>query len=158
MKLSSSGTVNIQQLYKATNQSGDKGTLKSFVVSSAVMAAEIKWALKIVTSHFSFRSCSDINELFRSMFSDSRIAKSFKLSKTKFAYLINFGVGSYFKEVLRKELINAPVFSLLFDESMNHILQNEQLDVHIRFWDDSKCMAATHILTPISLDNLMQII
>ena len=155
MKLSSSGTVNIQQLYKATNQSGDKGTLKSFVVSPA---AEIKWALKIVNSHFSFRSCSDINELFRSMFSDSRIAKSFKLSKTKFAYLINFGVGSYFKEVLRKELINAPVFSLLFDESMNHILQNEQLDVHIRFWDDSKCMAVTHILTPISLDNLMQII
>ena len=32
MKLASSGTVNIQQLYKATNQSVDKGTLKSFVV------------------------------------------------------------------------------------------------------------------------------
>ena len=39
MKLSSSGTINIQQLYKAINQSGDKGTLKSFVISSAIMAA-----------------------------------------------------------------------------------------------------------------------
>ena len=73
MKLSSSGVVNIQQLYKATNQSGDKGTLKSYVVSSAVMAAEIKWALKIVTSHFLFRSCLDINELFRSMYFKSHL-------------------------------------------------------------------------------------
>ena len=32
MKLASSGTVNIQHLHKATNQSVDKGTLKSFVV------------------------------------------------------------------------------------------------------------------------------
>ena len=96
VKLSSSGTVNIQQFYKDTNQSGDKGTLKSFVVSSAVMAAEIKWASKIVTLQFSFRSCLDINKLFLSMFSDSHIAKSFKLSKTKCAYLINFGIAPYF--------------------------------------------------------------
>ena len=116
MKLSSAGAVNIQELYKATNQSGDKGTLKSLVVSSAVMTAEIKWALKIVTSYFSFRFCLDINELFRSMFNDSHIAKSFKLSKTKCACLINFGIAPYFKEVLRKEIVNAPVFSLLFDD------------------------------------------
>ena len=96
------------------------------------MAAEIKWALKIVTSHFSFCSCLDISELFHSMFSDSHIAKSFKLSKTKCAYLINFGIAPYFKEVLRKEIINAPIFSLLFDESMNHILQNEQGDILIQ--------------------------
>ena len=77
------------------------------------------------------------------MFSDSRIAKSFKLSKTKCVYLINFGIAPYFKEALRKEIINAPVFSLLFDESMNHILQNDQLDIYIRFWDDSECMTVT---------------
>ena len=148
MKLSSSGTVNILQLHKATRQSGDNGTLKSFVLSSAVMAAEIKWTLKMVTSHFSFRSCLDINELFRCMFSDSHIAKLFKHSKTKCVYLINFGIAPYFEEVLRKEIIKAPVFSLLFDESMNHILQNEQLDIHIRFWDNSKCMTVTGYFDP----------
>ena len=72
----------------------------------------MKWALKILTSHFSFRSCLDINELFLSVFSDSHIAKSFKLSKTKCAYLINFGIAPYFK-VLRKEIINAPLFSFI---------------------------------------------
>ena len=61
MKLSSSGTVNTQLLYKAANQSGDKGTLKSFVSLSAVMTGGVKWTLKIVTSYFSFHSCLDIN-------------------------------------------------------------------------------------------------
>ena len=148
IKLSSSGTVNIQQLHKGTNQSGDKGTLKSFVLSSAVMAAEIKWTLKMVMSHFSFRSCLDINELFRFMFSGSHIAKLFKLKETKYVCLINFGIAPYFEDVLRKEIINAPVFSLLFDESMNNILQNEQFDIHIRFWDNSKCMVVTRYFDP----------
>ena len=86
------------------------------------------------------------------------ITKSFKLSETKCAYLINSGILPYFKEVLRKE-INALVFYLSFDESMNHILQNEQLDIHIRFWDDSKCMAVTqyidsHFLRLWNADNI----
>ena len=86
------------------------------------------------------------------------ITKSFKLSETKCAYLINSGILPYFKEVLRKE-INALVFYLSFDQSMNHILQNEQLDIHIRFWDDSKCMAVTqyidsHFLRLWNADNI----
>ena len=92
MKLSSSGTVNIEKLLKVTNQSGDKGTLNS----SAVMAAEIKWVLKIITSLIWFHSCLDVNEISHSMFSDSRIAKSYKLCKTKCSYLINLGIAPNF--------------------------------------------------------------
>ena len=92
MKLASSGTVNIEKLCKVTNQSGDKGNLNS----SAVMAAEIKWVLKVVTSPIWFHSCLDVNEISHSMFSDCHIAKSFKLCKTKYFYLINFGIAPYF--------------------------------------------------------------
>ena len=127
MKLSSSGPVKIQQLYKATNQSGGKGTLKSFVVSSTVIAAKMKCALKFVTSHFLSGSCLNIKELFHNMFSDSHNMKLFKLSQNKCEYLIIFGIAPYFKEVLRKKILNGPVFSLLFDESMNHILMNSYI-------------------------------
>ena len=73
----------------------------------------------------------------------------------------NFGIAPYFNEVLRKEIINAPAFCLLFDESMNRILQNEQLDIHIRFWDDSKCMAVTryfdsHFCRRPNVDNIVK--
>ena len=74
--------------------------------------------------------------------------------------MINFGIAHYFQEISRKEKINALVFSLLIDESVNHILQNEQLNIHIRFWDDSKCMAMTryfysHFLRPPNADNIV---
>ena len=64
------------------------------------------------------------------MFSDSHIIKLFKFNKTTCAYLINFGIVPYFKEVLRKEISNAPVFPLLFDESMNHILMNSYILIY----------------------------
>ena len=52
------------------------------------------------------------------------------------------------------------MFSLLFGESMNHIYQNEQLDIHIRIWNDSKCMAVTqyfdsHCLRRPNTDNIV---
>ena len=42
---------------------------------------------------------------------------------------------------------------------MNQILQNEQLDIHIRFWDDSKYMTVTtyfdsHFLRRSSANNI----
>lgn len=83
IKLPSSGTVYTQQLYKVTNQSGNKVTLTSFVKSSAVMAVAVKWALKIAMLHISCSSCLNINERFHSIFSDSHIAKLRKLRKTK---------------------------------------------------------------------------
>ena len=51
------------------------------------------------------------------------------------------------------------MFSLLIDESVNHILQNEQLNIHVRFWVDSKCMVVTqyfdsHFLRRPDADNI----
>ena len=40
---------------------------------------------------------------------------------------------------------------------MNHILLSAQLDIHMRFWDDSKCMAVTfsHFLRQPNADNIV---
>lgn len=48
-----------------------------------VLHAEITWAMKVVRSHFSFRSCDGIRELFKEMFTDSTIAKDFKMARQK---------------------------------------------------------------------------
>ena len=44
----------------------------------AVSHAEIRWALKVLTSHHSFRSCLNLNQLFRVMSPDSNIANTFR--------------------------------------------------------------------------------
>ena len=69
-----------------------------------VTQAEIHWVLKLMTAHFSYRSCLKISELFNSMFPESEIAKCFKLSKTKSAYYVVYGLGPYFKEELLQSI------------------------------------------------------
>ena len=71
------------------------------------------------------------------MFSDSEIAKSFKLSKTKCGYFINFGLAPYFKDLLVKEIKAANIFVVPFDESLNKVLQEEQMDVQVRYWNEA---------------------
>ena len=97
-------------------------------------------------SHFSFRSCIGVNELFKVMFSDSEIAKSFQLSKTKCAYFINYGISPLFKEQLVNEIISSPCFVVSFDESMNRILQEEQMDIQVRYWDNINGIVNTRYL------------
>ena len=55
------------------------------------------------------RSCLGLSELFKVMFSDREIAKSFTLSKTKCSYYINYGLASHFKEELMKCVNTSPI-------------------------------------------------
>ena len=63
------------------------------------------------------------------MFPDSEIAQKFKLGKTKCAYLFNYGMAPFVKYQLVKNIVASPFYTVSFDESMNIVLQNEQMDV-----------------------------
>ena len=69
------------------------------------------------------------------MFHDSQIARSFQLSTTKCSYLVNFGIASQFCQELVDGTKRSPFISVSFDESLNDVLQKEQIDVIIRFWN-----------------------
>ena len=64
----------------------DDGRIDTMMNCIAVFHAEICWVMKIVTFHFSYHSCLNMNSLVSSMFLNSLIAQSFRLSKTKCAY------------------------------------------------------------------------
>ena len=76
--------------------------MESILVLASTLQTEVLWTLKVASSHFSLRSCLGFKELFRTMFTDSEIIKSFQLSKTKCGYIINFGLAPYFKDLLLK--------------------------------------------------------
>ena len=118
-------------------------TIECMVIPVSASYAEILWSLKVVMSHFSLRSCLELNELFKCMFSDSEIAKSFRLSKTKCSYYINHGLAPYFKEELVKSINLSSYIVISFDESMNRVIQDEQMDLNIRYWDDEKGLVVT---------------
>ena len=117
--------------------------VEDLVIPACTIWAEILWTLKVVTSHLSLRSCLGLNELFEIMFRDSKVVKSFQLSKTKCVYFITYGLAPYVKELLMKNIQSSPFFVLSFDESLNIIIQKEQMDLQVRFWDNEKKKVCT---------------
>ena len=105
------------------------------LVPDDVLRAEVLWVFKILTSHYSFKSCKDINQLFSKMFPDSQIAQSFSCGATKCAYLTCFGLYPYFHELLIEKIRAVKNYTVSFDESLNPINQKKQMDMMVKFWD-----------------------
>ena len=112
--------------------------LLSLVLVSA-LRAEVLWVLNVVINHFSLCLCLGLNDLFKSMFPDSEIAKWIILvSKTKCECLINCRLVSFFKDDLLKLINVSPYCVILYDESMRKIQQDGQMDLQVRYWDDNE--------------------
>ena len=89
--------------------------------------------------------------LFGEIFSDSEVAKQYMMSKGKVSYFVLYGIPLVFKEELITTVNKSPFYSAGFDESLNHMLQDNQMDIHVRFWDSEKSQAETRFFTSIFL-------
>lgn len=135
--------------------------VEKFILKDDVLKAEIVWALNTVMTHNSYRSESSSSSLFPIMFPDSVIAKQFKMQRDKLAYVITFGLGPYFQKDLVDTIKTCNFFAVSFDESLNKVSQRSQMDIVIRYWDDSKNEVATRYVTSAFLtsgtaDNLQK--
>lgn len=71
------------------------------------------------------------------MFPDSEIAKKFSFGLTKCSYIIRFGLALFYKEdQTNKVQQQRTIFEVSFDMSLNKVLQEEQMDLPLRFWDN----------------------
>ena len=85
-------------------------------------------------SHFSYSSASDIVNVFKAMFPDSKIAQGMSCRPTKMSYLVTFGTAPYFKQLLVEDLKKAPHFIVLLDESFNAELHQAQMDFTVWYF------------------------
>ena len=121
--------------------------ISSYFSKEDVLSAEILWAIKTLVAHYSSNSSAGTDKLFAKTFPDSQIAKHFQCGKTKCSYLINFGFAPYFKEKLMKKLqVPGTKYLISFDESLNKVLQKEQMDIIVRFWDKEKNKVSSRYL------------
>lgn len=109
-----------------------------------VMDAEILWTLKVITSHYSYRSSAHVNELFKKMFPDSEVAQAFTCGEQKCSYIACHGLRPFFLSSLRQEIGNSDYYVVLFDESLNEHCQQKQMDVHLRYWDASQSVTTRY--------------
>ena len=92
-------------------------------------------------------NCIVPRALFRFLPCLKMIAAKMKFGKTKCSYFIDYGLAPYIKEQLGKYISSSPLYVVSFDESMNSVFQNDQMDVAMRFWNNSKKQAETRYLT-----------
>jgi hypothetical protein len=111
--------------------------MNNYVIKDDVTKAEIRWAINCVTKHQSYRSCDGVADLFRSMFPDSSIANQFSMGRDKITYYVVFGLSPFFLQEVFNQLKLCDSFVVSFDESLNGVLQKEQMDIIVRFWDDT---------------------
>ena len=71
------------------------------------------------------------------MFSDSDIAKEFSMGADKLRYVVNQRIAPYFHKILKEEVSACSCCVIIFDESLNDVTQSSQMDVLVRFWDNS---------------------
>ena len=71
---------------------------------------------------------------FKKMFPDSKVA-DFTMSTSKVSYIGNHGLATYFKTLLKEEIIKFDCYIVSFDESLNDITQTCQMDLLVWYWD-----------------------
>ena len=96
-------------------------------------------ALEVLKCKYSYRSCESESNRFCSMFSDNNTAKNFTCEKTKCSYILCHGIAPFVKESVINELKEVPYYTTLFDKSYNKICKKSQMDLHVRYWDDTAC-------------------
>ncbi|GBN95345.1 hypothetical protein AVEN_69876-1 [Araneus ventricosus] len=116
------------------------GNIESRVVKNDVLDAEILGTLKTVKNHCSYKANEDIEKMLHRMFPDSTIASKFlcrEKKKKKTAYYAAFGITPYLENLLQENL-NKKNFVLLFDESLNMMRQEKQMDIHVWYWQQNR--------------------
>ena len=104
---------------KETKEIKKQPDLNDFVIKEKTAMAEIRWAFKIVMSHYSYNSLSNIKLLFKVMFPDIEICKQISLSSLKMSYAICHGLAPYFRQELLSCLEKCNFLVVSFNEAFN---------------------------------------
>ena len=104
-----------------------KRKLDGYLLEDSNINVKILWA-QCAIGHFLFHSYAQMDSLISTMFKDSQIADEMKFGKKKSNCCIGYGLAPYIKYIS-----SSLVYVVSLDENMNSVIQNEQMDVTIRF-------------------------
>lgn len=86
-----------------------------------VTVAETLFTLAVAKCNIPFSFSDTASELFPKMFTDSKLASEFSVSRTKLSYIISDGIGPFLKENLIDEINKyGSFYSIEVDETPVH--------------------------------------
>ena len=92
--------------------------------------AKVLWSIKHVLLRCSNNSLKDTITLFQKMFPDSKVSSKMKLGPGKICYVVNRGITLYFLTILKDEILLSGCFVVSFDESLNQVTQQCEMDFY----------------------------
>lgn len=137
---------------KNDNKSAPPNNPSAFFNRTKVTDAEIYWLFYCLEHRLPLNASKDIIILLAKMFPEDDIAKKMTMSASKAAYSINFGLSPYFQKTLDESLKESNFYTLCFDESLNKVTQNEQMDISFRFVDRKSKRTVYRYYTSVFLD------
>ena len=100
--------------------------IPSLFKSTSKTSSEIVWALNCINRGYSDNS-THFNETLRPICPDSQNAQDFQMRGDKLKYVTNHGLYPYYKDLLK-----SPFIVVMFDGSLNQVLQRSEMDIFIR--------------------------
>ena len=123
----------IQKIPKQNSVHSTSSKVEELIIPLSAKTTEIRWPLKVVISLGSLTSCLYISNLFKAIFPENEISLKFQMSKINCAHTINYGIAPDFKKIYKGKQ-SSQFCSVIFDESLNRMLQEERMDIQIRYW------------------------
>jgi len=137
-----------ETLYQSQRTFTTTGSLQSakFILTKEeqIIRAETLHALHYVQYNYSYSSSSAQSELYKEMFPDSVIARSFTGGYTKLAYIVKYGLSLYFEEMVKQDIEGVP-FTFKFDETTTKQVV-KQYDGYICYWSKTHGYVITNYL------------
>ena len=69
------------------------------------------------------------------MLPDRKIASKMELGKDKLKYVVNSGNAHFFAEELKKQVDESEWLAFSYDESLNKVIQESEMNLVLRFWE-----------------------
>ena len=87
------------------------------------------WAMYYVKSGFNDNFVGDFGNVLKRMCQTDPVLSTFLMGRTKLQYVINYGLFSHFKQMILNEILNSPLMSVLYDESLNDSIQKSEMEI-----------------------------
>ena len=94
--------------------------------------------MNCVKNGYSDNSADDFENILRRICPNDKVAEKFQMGQKKLMYVANCGLFPYFKQSSKDLILKSPLIVALFDDSLNKTSQKSEMDLQVRYWDDSE--------------------
>ena len=152
MKKSDKPSHNLDLLQDTEAESGQTVATGQQVVWSIKQMearAEIIATLHFAAQNLSFSSSQNLSTLYQQQFPDSVIARNGTIGPSKMSYMISYGLGPYFRQMIIKDIVEGNSYFTLHFYEMISAQTKKHMDLLVHYWSEREHVVKVKYITSI---------